>query len=118
MTRHLTDLSKLGKAMENSDHLKQIGEISGIELLLENKSIVLEVDSKSKVCCFLPSRVMSFCIIVVDLKSIWGLAPLWHQAGSDWCVNTPRQGTIPKGKGYNRQGKEVGFATELVSSVT
>jgi len=40
--------------MENSDHMKQIEETSGIELIFENKSIVSEVDWKSKVCFFVP----------------------------------------------------------------
>jgi len=38
--------------MENSDHMKQIGATSGIDLIFENKSIMSEVDWKLKVGCF------------------------------------------------------------------
>ena len=37
--------------MENSDHVNQIRETSGIALVFENKGIVSEVDWKSKVGC-------------------------------------------------------------------
>ena len=74
MANPFTDLSSqhsnLEKVTENSDHLKQIGATSGIDLIFENKSIMSEVDGKSKVVCFLPSRVKSFRIQVFDFKSI------------------------------------------------
>jgi len=91
MTRRFTDLSSqhsnFEKGIEKSDHKKQIGETSGIELIFENKSIMSEVDWKSKV--FLPSRVKSFLIQVVDLKAIWGHFGTFGTVvpslvGSDW----------------------------------
>ena len=76
MTHRLTDFSSqhsnLEKGMENSDPMNQIEETSGIELIFENKGVESEDDWKSKVCCFLPSRVKSFWTQVVDLTSIWG----------------------------------------------
>ena len=64
MTHPFADMSSqhsdLKKGMENSDHMKQIGDTSEIELIFENKSIVSEVDWKPKVGCFLSSRVKSF----------------------------------------------------------
>ena len=51
MTHHFTDMSSqhsnLEKGMENSDHMKQIGATSGIDLIFENKSIMSEVNWKS-----------------------------------------------------------------------
>ena len=59
MARHLTDFSSqhsnLENEMENSNrqHMNQIRETSGLELILENKGIESEVDWKSKVGWFL-----------------------------------------------------------------
>ena len=64
--------------MENSDHMKQIEETSGIELIFENKSIVSEVDWKSKVGYFFPSRLDTSRRLDVDFGS------LWYQVGSHW----------------------------------
>ena len=68
--------------MENSDHMKQIGAISGIDLIFENKSIMSEVDWKSKVGCFLSSRFK--CFFYTSPRLQVDLGSLWYQEGSDW----------------------------------
>ena len=64
MTHHLTDLSSqrsnMKKGMQNSDHMKQIGKTSWIELFVENKSIVSEVDLTSKAGWFSKSSRVGY----------------------------------------------------------
>src|SRR6218665_322049 len=86
MTRHFTDLSSqhsnLEKGMENSDHVKQIGAALGIDLIFENKSIMSQVDWKSKVGCF--SAKSSQVVWDTSHRLQADLGSLSYQEGSDW----------------------------------
>jgi len=63
--------------------MKQIGATSGIDSIFENKNIMSEVDWKPRVGWFLPSRVKSFWIQVVDFKSIRGhFSTKWGRIGT------------------------------------
>jgi len=47
------------------------------------KSAMSDVDLKSKVGCFCPSRLKSFWVQVVDLKSTWGhFYTKWDRIGA------------------------------------
>jgi len=65
--------------MEDSDHMNQIGETSGIELIFENKGIESEVDWKSKFG-FFPSQV----VLDTSRRLEVDLGSLWYQVGSNW----------------------------------
>src|SRR6218665_3149846 len=49
----------------------------------KQQSAISEVDLKSKVGCFCPSRLKSFWVQVVDLKSTWGhFCTKWGRIGT------------------------------------